>query len=67
MQLPSSDASSTYTGATSAGWTGRPKGTSRGIGSKYLATQVLPLEQGSHGYDIFKHKKEGGLRPVFTP
>jgi len=37
------------------------------IRSEYLATQVLPLDQGSHGYDIFKHKKEGCVRPVFKP
>jgi len=35
--------------------------------TEYLATHVLPLEQGPLGYDLFKHKRDGCLRAVFTP
>jgi len=37
------------------------------IVTEHLATHVLPLEQGQHGYDIFKAKTDGNVRPVFLP
>jgi threonine dehydrogenase-like Zn-dependent dehydrogenase len=33
----------------------------------HLATHVMPLEQGQHGYDIFKNKDDGCVRTVFRP
>ena len=33
----------------------------------HLLTHPMPLEQGPRGYDLFKNKKEGCLRAVFTP
>lgn len=33
----------------------------------HLLTHPLPLEQGPHGYDLFKNKKEGCVRAVFRP
>jgi threonine dehydrogenase-like Zn-dependent dehydrogenase len=33
----------------------------------HLLTHPLPLEQGPRGYDLFKNKKEGCVRAVFTP
>ena len=33
----------------------------------FLITHRLSLEEGPRGYDIFKHKKEGCVRVVFTP
>jgi threonine dehydrogenase-like Zn-dependent dehydrogenase len=33
----------------------------------HLATHVLPLEQGQHGYDLFKKKDDDCLRAVFRP
>jgi len=33
--------------------------------TEHLATHRMPLEQGAHGYDLFKHKREGCVRPVF--
>lgn len=35
--------------------------------TEHLATHVLPLEEAPHGYDLFKHKKEGCVRAVFRP
>ena len=33
--------------------------------TEHLATHVLPLEQGPRAYDLFKHKRDGCVRPVF--
>jgi threonine dehydrogenase-like Zn-dependent dehydrogenase len=33
----------------------------------FLATRRLTLEDGAKGYDLFKHKKDGCVRVVFTP
>ncbi|WP_312912569.1 zinc-dependent alcohol dehydrogenase [Natronosalvus caseinilyticus] len=33
----------------------------------YLATHELSLEDAPRGYELFKHKKDGCVRPVFTP
>jgi threonine dehydrogenase-like Zn-dependent dehydrogenase len=33
----------------------------------HLLTHPMPLEQGPRGYDLFKNKKEGCVRAVFTP
>lgn len=33
--------------------------------TEHFATHVLPLEQGPHGYDLFKHQRDGCVRPVF--
>lgn len=33
----------------------------------YLATHHMPLAAGAAGYDMFKHKRDGCLRVVFTP
>ena len=33
----------------------------------YLATHYFPLEQGPQAYDMFKKKKDGMVRAVFTP
>ena len=33
----------------------------------HLLTHPMPLEQGPHGYDLFKNKKEGCVRAVFAP
>jgi threonine dehydrogenase-like Zn-dependent dehydrogenase len=30
-------------------------------------THLLPLEEAPHGYDLFKHKKDGCVRAVFQP
>jgi len=35
--------------------------------SSYLITHKLSLEEGPRGYDLFKNKKEGCVRSVFTP
>ena len=41
---------------------------SRGdIDTGYLGTHHLPLDEGSRGYDLFKHKEDGCLRVVFRP
>ncbi|HET6826516.1 MAG TPA: zinc-dependent alcohol dehydrogenase [Amnibacterium sp.] len=37
------------------------------IVSEHLATHVLPLDEASHGYGIFKHKQDDCVRPVFRP
>ncbi len=34
--------------------------------TEHLATHLMPLEDGSHGYELFKHKRDGCVRPVFT-
>jgi threonine dehydrogenase-like Zn-dependent dehydrogenase len=33
----------------------------------HLATHPMPLDEGPRGYDLFKNKKNGCLRPVFQP
>jgi threonine dehydrogenase-like Zn-dependent dehydrogenase len=33
----------------------------------YLVTHRLPLEDGPRGYELFKHKRDGCVRVVFTP
>ena len=33
--------------------------------TEHLATHVMPLEGGPHGYELFKHQREGCVRPVF--
>ncbi|WP_281351526.1 hypothetical protein [Propylenella binzhouense] len=33
----------------------------------YLATSRFSLEDGPHGYDMFKHKTDGCVRAVFAP
>lgn len=33
----------------------------------YLATHQLSLEDAPRGYEMFKHKEDGCIRPVFTP
>ncbi|WP_135820529.1 zinc-dependent alcohol dehydrogenase [Halostella litorea] len=33
----------------------------------YLATHELPLAESPEGYDLFKHKEDGCVRPVFRP
>lgn len=33
----------------------------------YLATHVLPLDEGPHGYQLFKDKEDGCVRSVFRP
>ena len=35
--------------------------------TEYLATHTMSLEDGQHGYDIFKDKSDGCVRTVFTP
>ncbi|MER5704579.1 alcohol dehydrogenase catalytic domain-containing protein [Micromonospora sp. NPDC002296] len=37
------------------------------INTGHLATHRLPLEQGAHGYDLFRERADGCLRAVFTP
>jgi threonine dehydrogenase-like Zn-dependent dehydrogenase len=37
------------------------------LDASFLATHRLPLDEAVHGYDIFKHKKEGCIRSVFVP
>lgn len=37
------------------------------ITTSHLATHVLSLDDGPHGYDIFKNKQEGCVRAVFQP
>lgn len=34
---------------------------------RFMATHRMPLEDAVHGYDLFKHKKEGCVRAVFVP
>ena len=33
----------------------------------FLATHRMTLEDGAKGYDLFKHKKDGCVRVVFSP
>jgi threonine dehydrogenase-like Zn-dependent dehydrogenase len=33
----------------------------------HLVTHLLPLDDAPHGYDLFKHKKDGCVRAVFQP
>jgi threonine dehydrogenase-like Zn-dependent dehydrogenase len=35
--------------------------------TSFLATHPLPLDDAVDGYDMFKHKRDGILRAVFTP
>ena len=35
--------------------------------SAHLATHPLPLDEGPRGYDLFRNKKDGGVRSVFQP
>jgi threonine dehydrogenase-like Zn-dependent dehydrogenase len=35
--------------------------------TEYLATHVMPLDQGPRGYEMFKDKTDGCIRAVFTP
>ncbi|WP_229402536.1 alcohol dehydrogenase catalytic domain-containing protein [Micromonospora okii] len=37
------------------------------IPTGHLATHRLPLDQGAHGYDLFRDRADGCLRAVFTP
>lgn len=37
------------------------------INTEHLATHLLPLEDGPHGYRIFKNKQDGCVRAVFQP
>ena len=37
------------------------------ISTGHLATHPMSLEDAAYGYDIFKHKKDGCVRSVFTP
>lgn len=37
------------------------------ITTSHLATHVLSLDDGPHGYDIFKNKEDGCVRAVFQP
>jgi threonine dehydrogenase-like Zn-dependent dehydrogenase len=37
------------------------------LNPSFLATHRFSLEQGPKGYDMFKHKKDGCVRAVFTP
>ncbi|TDC50009.1 glutathione-dependent formaldehyde dehydrogenase [Jiangella ureilytica] len=37
------------------------------VHTDYLATHVLPLDEGQRGYDLFKKKDDGCLRTVFRP
>jgi hypothetical protein len=34
--------------------------------AKHLATHVMPVDDGPHGYDPFKNTKDGNLRSVFV-
>jgi threonine dehydrogenase-like Zn-dependent dehydrogenase len=37
------------------------------LSTRHLATHELSLDEGAHGYDLFKHKKDGCVRAVFDP
>jgi threonine dehydrogenase-like Zn-dependent dehydrogenase len=37
------------------------------LSTSHLATHVLPLEEGAHGYQMFKEKTDGCVRAVFRP
>jgi threonine dehydrogenase-like Zn-dependent dehydrogenase len=37
------------------------------ISTEHLATHVLPLSQGTEGYQMFKNKEDGCVRAVFQP
>jgi threonine dehydrogenase-like Zn-dependent dehydrogenase len=37
------------------------------IVTEYLATHVMPLDEATHGYDIFKNKEDNCVRAVFLP
>jgi threonine dehydrogenase-like Zn-dependent dehydrogenase len=36
------------------------------LDASFLATHQFPLEDSAEGYDMFKHKRDGILRAVFT-
>jgi threonine dehydrogenase-like Zn-dependent dehydrogenase len=37
------------------------------ITTSHLATHVMSLDEGPHGYDLFKNKQDGCVRAVFRP
>ena len=37
------------------------------LGTEDLTTHQLPLDEASHGYEIFKHKKDGCIKVVLKP
>jgi threonine dehydrogenase-like Zn-dependent dehydrogenase len=37
------------------------------LGTEDLATHVLPLEEASHGYEIFQKKQDGAIKVLLTP
>jgi threonine dehydrogenase-like Zn-dependent dehydrogenase len=37
------------------------------ISTSHLATHVMSLDDGPHGDDLFKNKKDGCVRVVFRP
>ncbi len=37
------------------------------ITTSHLATHVMSLDEGPHGYDLFKNKEDGCVRAVFQP
>ena len=37
------------------------------ISTSHLATHVMSLDEGPHGYDLFKNKEDGCVRAVFQP
>lgn len=37
------------------------------LSTAHLATHVMPLDEGRHGYDLFKNKKDNCVRTVFQP
>jgi threonine dehydrogenase-like Zn-dependent dehydrogenase len=37
------------------------------VKTEHLATHVMGLDDGPKGYEIFKNKEDGCVRPVFRP
>jgi threonine dehydrogenase-like Zn-dependent dehydrogenase len=37
------------------------------LGTEDLTTHQLPLDEAPHGYEIFKHKKDGCIKVVLKP
>ncbi|HVH44268.1 MAG TPA: hypothetical protein VM925_18075 [Labilithrix sp.] len=37
------------------------------LDTSFLATHHFTLEEAPRGYDIFRKRKDGCIRPVFTP
>ncbi|MCG8655512.1 hypothetical protein [Yimella sp. NH-Cas1] len=33
--------------------------------TEHLATHIMPLDQGPHGYEMFKNKQDGCVRALF--